>query len=453
MYNPDLKIERINAQIKALNGFGIGFRKAKNNLTEMLRVDEDIYGFLVGFNESSANWEIIVCTNYNIYLIEKQKMFNLSMKQHDVKSIRGIEIDRNMFKNYTLSLKLGKDYLVFSNCLEPDVSNFRNALTSAQHKSGLPYQFDAEPYKLGYINPNELARKEFQKQRELELNEEKEELRLKALKEKEDLKEKEKLGDLLRNGTSSNYKRNVYLYPTYVGEGFVEGDNGYELDTEYQQDAFYFEKLSGVEPKQSDYGFLYKNKSFVEELIQEDEFKTMVSFGRKGKLYLLKNEYGKTPYPEDYLTEEDVIEDNFSHKEPVSERQERLLKNNHFASRFVEQPDVVVEQEPIQEETPIEQEDFIEFDINFSELSVNQGKIIDKEVEKLHDLPTVSQMERLDVDPIDTLSNEHIQVNESPNEQSKEFKQLLEYKQLLDMGIISEKEFEYKKRELLGLPE
>lgn len=56
MYNPNLKEERIKAQLKAIGGLGFGFGKHINKLKEILFDDEDIYGYLVGFNDNSGNW-------------------------------------------------------------------------------------------------------------------------------------------------------------------------------------------------------------------------------------------------------------------------------------------------------------------------------------------------------------------------------------------------------------
>lgn len=418
MYNPNLKEERIKAQLKAIGGLGFGFGKHINKLKEILFDDEDIYGYLVGFNNDSRNWEIMLCTNFHLYVLDKNGLFSVGYSQYDIKSFRGLNADSNAFRKYKVTVLVDRKKYEYSECQRGYVDLFRTATNYAKRGGDLPYDFDKTPYlekipekETVYEEPTVEYTKNQQTSDFLE-NDPTSFLRKEALK--------------TQDGTFKS-TRNVFLYPNEKGEGFTYGDN---IDDNYLEQAQYFIELAKCEPIRDDFDYLNGNFEFIRNQVSKGDLESVVLFGRKGKLYLLKQELGIDKIiKQDFATVDDYFEYVNRPTEKDFEKQNNMVKNNHISSRFVDfKEDEVTE--PSNIETKTDDEEF-DFDIDFSKINTNP-------VEDSGDLETI-------------LPNDSEIFDIQDNGKTKMFNLLKEYKELLDIGVLTQTEFDKKKSELLGL--
>lgn len=422
MYNPNLKEERIKAQLKAIGGLGFGFGKHINKLKEILFDDEDIYGYLVGFNDDSGNWEIMLCTNFHLYVLDKNGLFSVGYSQYDIKSFRGLNADSNIFRKYKVTVLIDRKRYEYSECQRGYVDLFRTATNYAKRGEELPYDFDRTPY--------------------LEESPKKESIYEKPIYEEPTVvyTENQKTSDFLENDPTAflkkealktqdgtfNSTRNVFLYPNEKGEGFIYGDT---IADNYLEQAKYFIELAKCKPIRDDFDYLNGNFEFIRNQVSKGDLESVVLFGRKGKLYLLKQELGiEKIIKQDFATVDDYFEYINRPTKKDFEKQNNMLKNNHISSRFIDfKEDEVIE--PTNIETKSDDEEF-DFDIDFSKIEKN---------------------------PIDDSNNlESIIPNDSEifdiqeNGKTKMFNLLKEYKELLDIGVLTQTEFDKKKSELLG---
>lgn len=430
MYSEDKKKERIYAQIDALFGLGFGFGRLKKSLIDILQLDEDIYGYLIGYNDDSGKSEVILCTNYRIYLLDRQGFFTTNYTQHPVKSVTSVSVEKKLFNMHSVSLVVGRERIDFSNCNAMDVQNFRRAINSAQSRGNFPYQFDKTPYLDGYVEEKKVyvPRPEVEEE---EPQESAKEIAERERKERKRIATLEK-GAITLDGSNPDFPRNVYLYPKVSGEGFTKIKiDTYVLDPEYDNHAVDFERLTGVEPNFFDYGYLISNNHFTSEMVLKNRVSEVIEQGRKGLLYKLKESLGESTKPSDYLSIEDNVSDGFI-KEPVSERESMAISANHIASRFKNAPKE--EEPPTEIEEPLEEVEDFEFNIDFDDLDMFKNKKkSEPEVEAF--IPIEKEIEISSVDSFET----------------KAVREIMEYKHLLDIGVISESEFQHKKKEILGL--
>lgn len=408
MYNPKLKEERIKAQLKAIGGLGFGFGKHVSKLKEILFDDEDIYGYLVGFNDDTNNWEVMLCTNLHIYVLDKNGMFSVGYSQYDIRAFRGLNADSNVFRKYKVTVMVDHKKYVYSECQKGYVDLFRIATNYAKNNSDLPYDFDRTPYL--YVEEEPQKEERFDSPNPINNPE----LITTNSMFKSDPKEFfEEQAKKVMDGSYPE-TRNVFLYPEYKGEGFAYGD---VIDDEYLEQAQVFIELAKTEPVSSDFDYLENNQNLVRNALKSGDIESVVAFGRRGKLYLLKEQLGiDKVIKQDFETMDDYIEYVNRPTEKDFERQKNMVKNNHISSRFVDIP-----------EEPIEtNEDSVEFDF-------------DIDFSKLNSTSDSSKSEDLEDETV------------TSNGKSKDFNLLVEYKELLDMGIITQTEFEKKKSEILKL--
>lgn len=406
MYNPKLKEERIKAQLKAIGGLGFGFGKHVNKLKEILLDDEDIYGYLVGFNDESSNWEVMLCTNMHIYVLDKNGMFSVGYSQYDIRAFRGLNADSNVFRKYKVTIMVDHKKYVYSECQRGYVDLFRVATNYAKNSGQLPYEFDRTPFLYEVEQPKQEERYESPSPKQ-PIYEEPENPIL-ANDPNKFFREQDKRA---MDGSYPN-SRNVFLYPEYKGEGFSYGDS---IDDDYLEQAQVFIELAKTEPIADDFNYLDGNKDMIRQAVLKGDLESIVAFGRKGKLYLLKEQLGyKKIGKQDFESMDAYIEYVNRPTEKDFKKQENMVKNNHISSRFMDTPQEV-------EEDAFEDE--LEFDIDFNKLN------------------SISESSENRPDDIEI----------QENGKTKDFNLLVEYKELLDLGIITQTEFEKKKAEILNL--
>lgn len=406
MYNPKLKEERIKAQLKSIGGLGFGFGKHVNKLKEILLDDEDIYGYLVGFNDESGNWEIMLCTNLHIYVLDKNGMFSVGYSQYDIRAFRGLNADSNVFRKYKVTIMVDHKKYVYSECQRGYVDLFRVATNYAKNSGELPYEFDRTPFLCEVEHPKQEERYESPRPKQ-PIYEEPENPIL-ANDPNKFFKEQDKKA---MDGSYPD-SRNVFLYPEYKGEGFSYGDT---IDDAYLEQAQVFIELAKTEPIADDFNYLDGNKDLVRQEVLKGDLESIVAFGRKGKLYLLKEQLGcKKIGKQDFESMDAYIEYVNRPTEKDFKKQENMVKNNHISSRFIDTP------QEIEEDSF---EDTLEFDIDFTKLNSISESSEDK--------------------------FENVEIQE--NGKTRDFNLLVEYKELLDLGIITQTEFEKKKAEILNL--
>lgn len=422
MYNVELKSKRIKAQLKELGGLGFLFRNFTKDLDEILLDDEDIYGYLLGFNKGKSRWEIILVTDIKIYVLDKDKMFTQGYSDYPIKAYKGTKVDSNLFNNFSVIVTIGKEEYTYKDCRKDNVSMFRTACDYAQYRKGMPYMFDKEPYIDGFSGEP----KQVSSTNELFDYDDYDDSDGDNFEVSDDTSK-----DIYQDGNGTE-PRNVFLYPTMKkGEGFHSYG---EVKSEFRKQADYFKEVTGKEPHIDDFDFLADNEYYVKYFIDEKELSSFISFGRKGKLYLFKQEYGCKIFPSDYPTQEDYDRAmSLAHDEENHDRQELLLKSNHIANRFVDtyepKEEFRVNHEETKDEEPVKDFGF-DFDVN-AILRENENEF---ESPNLEDLTVEKVEDSSEIKDTDGIVNN-----------------LRMYKQLLDEGILTQEEFDDKKREILNL--
>lgn len=450
MYEPSLKGDRIKAQIQTIGGLSFGFGKHLNKLKEILHDEEDIYGYLVGLRSETDKWEIVLCTNESIYVLDKTKMFSVGYSQYSVKAFLGMSTESNIFRKYKVSLTLGKERFYYTECQRGYVDLFRTAVNNAVKGLGLPYAFDKTPF----LVQDEEIQKPVKSQPYFEEEEyvdthlentvskgafaEAEAYKLKMKKHFEEKREYEK-----------KYRKNIYLFPKSEGDGF--GFNSV-YDSEFSEDLEYFKKVTGLEPEYNDYVFLIDNERYVEEFIEHDALREMFEYGRKGELYLLKEKYDMEVNVADFPTRTLYREYMATPSHIKFDPNKIMFANNHIAHRFAEKKEFeedmskkeVQYQIEADEDEEYDEDSFVDFDIDFSKLEKIKNKS-----DNSNTIEDNSETENQEDKKYDTSLEDIHEIQE--NGKTKMFNLLKEYKDLYDLGVLTEKEFEHKKKEVLGL--
>lgn len=458
MYNNALKKERVSAQINALGGLGFWYGSNLNKFVNILLDDEDIYGFLTGISDETNKWSLVFCTNYNIYILDRNKLFGVTYSQFDVRAFVSFSAEREsmLFNFYKVKIQLGHARYSFDNCDNVYIENFRNACNRAKAGAGLPYAFNKELYSIQEEEYTNDQNKTIDAVEPVTFNSAvKQEQPI--IKSEFQLQKEKELAEKYMDGSNSNSVKNGFIY---YDESIINTFYNETITKQYTPDTSnsiqynkYKELTGGLTPKYSDYRFLKTlDIPFIHKIIDENRLRDLILYGRNGSLYQLKNEYDFQVTDEDYTSDENSYWLKLNYVDRTDE--EMIIKNNHIASRFLKSTESKEESQP--DETYIEDfpDDFLakyQEEIKNSEESKSNSYKPTKETEdSLFDSKEVEQEE------------ESVEFNLNLNEilnrpEEKElpkkdvFEEIRSYKQLLDEKIITQEEFDYKKKELLGL--
>lgn len=427
MYDYNLKGERILAQIKAIGGLNFGFNKHINKLKEIIYDEEDIFGYLVGYNEESKKWEIVLCTTDSIYVLNKNKLFSVGYQEFTVSSFRGLTAESNMFRKYKVTINLGKEQFHYTECQRSYVDLFRIAVNNAKSKGNLPYEFDKTPFLIKEKNTGNSFQEDFEDDIDEQPYFEQKTSKLESRNE-EARRRKEHIENYLAQ-TKEKYQ-NVYFYPEREGDGYHSDGT---LDSSYQDYFDTFVETVGIEPEYTDFSFLKDNHEAIHSFIEKGEIYNAFNLGRRGSLYKLKEKYGMDVNSSDFVTNSDymkyletLLDEDYV---PRSEK----IDNNHIANRFLQ--DSFVDELEIESPEEEDEDDEVDFDIDFSKLSS-----IQEEQEEVEQEVNLQESPSNKNDDLYTIQE---------NGKTKMFNLLNEYKVLYDMGILTQKEFDEKKREIL----
>lgn len=420
MYDINLKSKRIKAQVKAMGGLGFPFNNYTKHLDTFVDNEEDLYGYLLGYNSNEQRWEVILVTSEYIYILDKDNHFTKSYSDYPLKAYKGSSVESNIFNTFKVVVTLGREKYYYKDCKEVTFNFFKAAVKSAQKGGELPYAFDRTPFEV----------KE-KKSRNIDMD------------YSDDfydsyMEETPKHIDIYQDGESTGSIRNVYLHPLHEGEGFMPSG---DLDSKFKEQSDYFEKITGKRPMRSDFKYLFVNKRYINKFIDNKELPSFIAFGRKGKLYLFKEEHDCILFPEDYPSIEEY-ERALSLKNDIenADKQENLLQHNHVANRFVDKPikddnvsfDFGEQSQENDNSSTVEENNNVTFTFDIDEIL--------SEKENSFDEPDFTETP-VESFKFDTVKSAH----------KSAISDIKAYKELLDEGILTEEEFNAKKKEILGL--